>query len=396
MKSSKMRIASIRNLVIVSILTFVSVLFVKVLVVNKVHDGGAYYTGSSQPIFVAERTKAPTRISIEQLSKFGTQLVASSWGQPTASVALHMLRMEDSLRRVNADQTAEKVREFEYLLLNDPGWDEIEGGLPLLLDSPYGASFRNSPAFGSESSNRGASFDSVPHDDQLLAIFFESGRSLDAPITTPSGNKLQVSDMLNDSIATFKLGRELEWTLIAYCGYYPNLEFQNSAGDTFDLLELIDILLTRIADGDGACNGIHRLIALAICRQRLLYELEKTPDVSRAKEMKKLVISLEKHFESVSVRLSNNQNDYGYWDASWAQPLRTQKDNLVVDGKTLGERARVTGHLIEWLSLVPSSLWPEKRCVDRLLSPISKPPSSAIRRITQISTRCFHRMFLPG
>jgi hypothetical protein len=258
------------------------------------------------------------------------------------------------------------IERFERILLNDSIRHQLQGGIPLLLDSPYGAKLRTQPTKPLPNDPM-AYFDTVAHDDQLTAIFFCQSRNLLTPIRTPTGRILAVSDILNNSLMTYCGGRELEWTLISYCGYLQSLTFRNSVGSTIDVVGLISDLL-RQESGKGACLGTHRLKALAICRQRLEFELlqgKHSPDV--ISQMQDLVHEIDAFFSDITLRLELTQTNDGSWDESWFAPSFAAKSARAIapDFHSLSRRGMVTSHLLEWIALTPPNLRPSSRCTTR-------------------------------
>jgi len=146
-----------------------------------------------------------------------------------------------------------------------------------------------------------------------------------------------------------------------------DLEFE-SEHNKFDTLDLIRTLNFGIKNGDGACHGIHRLSSLAICRQRLLHDLNRGGlSPSRKVEFRQLILEIEDNFLRVSKLLPSTQRSSGYWDENWANPSASgeAKDNLVETKERMAVRARATGHLLEWLNLVEPDFWPSGHAVER-------------------------------
>lgn len=263
----------------------------------------------------------------------------------------------------NSSEAKRQLDAFQEIMFNDKKRHEIEGGLPLLLDTPYGARFRTSVSNGKEGAPNLATRDAVAHPDQLLAKLFCLGRSLDDPIVTPAGRHLTTRALIDDSLATFSRGKELEWSLIAYCGYLETLGFETGRGKQCSILTMAEDLLS-VPDGIGACHGTHRLVSLAVCRQRLVYaaRLEQTTRFEREK-IAGCMQGIDKAFEGVCRQLAMTQSRDGWWDERWA--VRPGKDSApassaIAGPEQISNRIRATGHLLEWLAL----LSPEQRLPD--------------------------------
>jgi hypothetical protein len=322
---------------------------------------------SETPVFSLKRHCLDGSIECDatEAIPLAKSIISKSWQQPTSGVILHVMRMDSPLKAIGAREFAEPILEFENIMLHDENRHSIGGGIPILLDSPYGAQIRTSKSNGPDAV---FDFDAVAHDDQLIAIFFEAGRDLNTPITTPSGNQLSVKEILNSSVCTFSLGRELEWTVVAYCGYLDDLRFENEF-NKFDVLDLIRALNHGVANGDGACHGIHRLSALAICRQRLLYDVSRGVSSAREAELRKVIEEIEANFRHVSKLLLLTQSTSGYWDEHWSDPkAKIDETSMVTTKDQLAARARATGHLVEWLNLIEPEFWPSAPSVERAIS----------------------------
>lgn len=339
-------------------------------------NGGSNYSGqdiSVQPIFRLRRNSIGKLFPEEKIGKAIDEVAAYAWGQPTPGVAIHMLRLKNlSMLSLHQKDFQEITGGLEEFLFNSEEYQARYGGIPVLLDSPYGASYRITPPRGSKNYDLASTLGAVAHRDQSIAVMFETGQGLSRKLTTPSGRELNLADLLNDSLARFKLSGELEWTLIAYSGYLNDVEFQNSKGAKFTLMEIASELLSR-PEGTGSCHGCHRLYSLSVFYARIEHELASKPNGKHAPALKQLMRKLEEYFLQVSRRLVACQTPEGFWDETWHLPNeKTKKASLgLVSKATEGKRIRATGHLLEWMLISPDEFRPPNHVIKKALQYLS-------------------------
>lgn len=184
------------------------------------------------------------------------------------------------------------------------------------------------------------------HRDQCLATFGEIGLSLGTRIVL-DGVELRLSDVLNDSIASFHLDQaELSWTVTAYMHYLqPGSTWTNRFGQTYSFDDLAAELLSRDLES-ASCGGTHILCALALmarvqCRHRLLSHEQAQRVASR--------------LENYVGRSVGAQGSDGAWSNGWFSQEKPDDRR----GPTSGEqKVLLTGHIVEWLMLLPDELRP--------------------------------------
>jgi hypothetical protein len=106
--------------------------------------------------------------------------------------------------------------------------------------------------------------------------------------------------------------------------------------------------------GVGACNGLHRLEALAV-----LYRADEQAHVLSLATRKKIL----SHMHAVSKLLVDSQTDAGFWTRNWPRgeaAAAADSEKISVYDKLL-----VTGHHLEWLALVPDEVSPPRESVVR-------------------------------
>jgi hypothetical protein len=341
--------------------------------IQQQHSGKPVFLIKTYPFERREDEKIPSK----RLQFLLDELINGGWGQPTAGVCLHMLRLRKGARLIDAPEfSLNALNMYERILVDDSERHSIQAGIPLILDSPYGAKMRTTTRRVRNIGNVDR-YDTMAHADQILAIYFELNEELTREVITPSGKVFNTRDILNDSIATFSSGGELEWTLIAYSGYLNQLDFTNVYGRTYSIVDLTASLLDE-ETGLGACYGIHRLTSLAICRQRLLAELESRSMLQGAKHssaVENIINRIDECFTEISCTLENTQAAKGYWDHQWFRSPNSrvpeqsdERDPRAASDKILGDRALVTGHLIEWMAVTPPHLRPSPEKIDRAIT----------------------------
>ena len=194
--------------------------------------------------------------------------------------------------------------------------------------------------------------DLVWHDDQLLATCAEVGVPLIQPIDTASGYTT-LGELLASSRAEFVADQDCYWSLVAYASYLPwQNEWQNRFGEHHSYRDIARRMVEQEVDY-GPCAGAHKLYALAYLLQLdeeggfLGYSLRQ---------------DIETHLLHSSRALISSQLPNGAWHRGWAKAPAGQQE-IPPEWQAIDRLVQVTGHHLEWLSLVPSRLRPSDESV---------------------------------
>lgn len=269
-----------------------------------------------------------------------------------AAVAVHALRLH-ALALNTADCTDKGFYERTLAILTDDReYREHGRRIPLLVDTPHGAGYRtrfgrmaDSPASPTESMLEG-----MTHVDKVLSVLGELAVSLDYRVVTNTNTEYPLAAILEDSLQRFHAERELEFTLIAYCDYLNQRSWKNLRGETHTIDDAIGILLDR-GPSRGPCLGTHRVYAIAkFCMRR-----RRTPEFAGEETRRRA----EEYLREISRCLVASQYSDGSWAAGWYRPMAPAEpvtsENDVTRYKN---KIRVTGHMLEWMAIVPPDLRP--------------------------------------
>jgi len=250
------------------------------------------------------------------------------------------------------------------MLLNHSEFERhIPGARPLLRASRHGVHSLNHV-------DAGSFVGSTVHEDALLAACADAGLPLSTSVVTVEG-EFTLADVLSDSVARFSLTQELEWTTLADSSYLApaKCEWTNKFGDTYSFDDVVGELLDRTSAG-GACHGAHVPFALAS-----VYACNDINDGS--------VISpttnnrIEKYFHEIQRRLAQRQAPSGSWDSDWYQSLAMGQRS---PDQVEHDRLIVTGHLLEWVAVVPEEFRPPRHNI-----------IAAVEFVTDVVTNCSPR-----
>ncbi|HEY4309370.1 MAG TPA: hypothetical protein VGN12_07960 [Pirellulales bacterium] len=241
------------------------------------------------------------------------------------------------------------VRDFRHPLFNsgveviraltDHRFSERIFGEQVYLQTRSGLRYREIDTY-SRSTQNGEN-----HRDICLASFAELGLPLTTPVTIPDGS-LSLQDLLRDSIENFDIKqRELAWTAIAYVLYLaPHQEWTNRYGESFTFDDLANALI-QTPFRQVSCGGAHLLYAQTILRRVDSLTMCLSDSVREA---------LIQHLREAVIAIVESQHEEGYWTLEWHNALKRSSDaNDGASGKELEARLVATGHLLEWLELLP-------------------------------------------
>jgi hypothetical protein len=190
------------------------------------------------------------------------------------------------------------------------------------------------------------------HRDICLATFAELGLPLTTPMTTPSGS-FSLRDLLRDSTDSFDINQdELAWTAIAYAlDLAPQGGWANRDGESFTFDDLANALLRKPLQ-NASCGGTHLLYAMTV-----LWRV----DCSRPHLSESVRNALAQRLRQSVTAAVAAQHKEGYWILDW-HAMDKEKPEMprIRPRDTLDRRLLATGHLLEWLELLPEQFQPPK------------------------------------
>jgi hypothetical protein len=266
-------------------------------------------------------------------------LQEQSQGPLNVSYCCHLLRLY-GLGRIPHPRFV-SGREI-VAVLTDQRLSKSEFGQPIFFQTRNGIRYRD------------LNLQKIPagenHRDFCLATFAELGLPLSTPITILE-QSFSIRDLLQDSVENFDIRQEeLPWTAVAYALYLaPQRQWTNRFGESFDFDELVSTLMEVPLDR-ASCGGTHLLYALTIV-SRVDSSMAYLSDLVRQRVFE--------YLRKCTMIAANSQHTQGYWPWDWHT-----KDGSDPDGQSASPRdvctARlvVTGHLLEWLEMLPVEVQP--------------------------------------
>lgn len=183
------------------------------------------------------------------------------------------------------------------------------------------------------------------HRDQCLAEFAQLGLPLETSIQV-DGRGATIRDLLRDSVANFYLFQsEICWTAVAYSFYLPPaISWTDKFGESHSFDDVAGELVRRPLTG-ASCAGTHRVYALTVlCGVDSEIPI-LSPEIRQQAEdalHEKVIIAVQ------------NQSEDGSWTLDWASDVGTVASNENTDMT----RLLVTGHVMEWMTILPDNLRP--------------------------------------
>lgn len=239
---------------------------------------------------------------------------------------------------------------FRDTLLNDAlcKTNTTPFGKHYLIDSPYGIHIVR---VGSKDA---ADFRAEGHYGQLLMILAETGVPLSTPVSTESGKKGTIGDLLQDAIFRYTPGNEPEFIAVALaCWIAPETTWLDQYGDRHSFDDLANRLL-KMKTGEGCCGGCHVPYALTI----LLRVDEQYSIIS-----KKTKQGIERRLKEISKVLEQAVSENGILDTKWPMNGKT----LHMYGDETLDRINVMGHHLEWIALAPLFVRPSNETITRIV-----------------------------
>lgn len=287
---------------------------------------------------------------VEQLVQRAGAWSQVKWGP---SVDEHTVRLIPWVTRA---ESREAFLQCFRRLTDSAAYKEPSGLSSLLVDSPFGATFRTRRKGDLRSPIRVSADDGLGHVDAALAALAEAGFALNTTVRTEQ-RTYQLWDVLEDSLQRAGPNREAEWSLVAYCAYLgPQRVWANSRGERRDVNELLESILDQVP-GSGPCLGAHQLWAIAYAwrKSAVAPELVNPGLVSRCRT----------YLEAMRDVCSRNQFGDGSWDRAWFQHSEAAAPDYGTELEASLEHLGVTGHLLEAFAILPADLRPESTSLVR-------------------------------
>jgi hypothetical protein len=251
---------------------------------------------------------------------------------------LHALRLFGPAESIHWGSRGNRASLLDAVL--DPEVGASLMGAPALIDTRDGVRCR---AYERREPRKRK--DRQSHEDQLLSVLAEAGVPLGQPLGTASG-KHTVQRILDDALAKFDLKQdEIEWSALAFALYLPPLtRWSDKFGRAYRFDDLVEEMMGRRLEG-RACTGCHILYSLAV----ILRVDEQVSILSGP--VRDHVRSYLDDMASLALR---HQAADGSWDLDWFTGPETASE----DKGRVSARVLPTGHLVEWLMVLPEDLSP--------------------------------------
>jgi len=313
------------------------------------------------PLAIPRRSAKFLHLSDPELQSL-TDMVRVPPGEGGSSGYLHWLRIHGSRSRL-LDAGEEGRGRILGIFLHAELGEKYFGQKPLVR-TRHGVRFRTNDLTGGITGRS-----EEIHRDQCLACFAELGIPLSEPITL-GDDAFVLRDVLRDSVANFHLQqKEIAWTAIAYSLYLPpQRQWVNRYGERYSFDDLAEEFLRRPFHR-ASCGGTHLLYAMTV----LLRADSVEPCLSEGTR------------ESISRWLSQrlhaaieSQSADGHWTipewdtAVYRIDSAGDEPASQVDDRRRPARLLITGHLLEWMQLLPVEQQPPehvyRRAVDWLVA----------------------------
>ena len=296
------------------------------------------------------------------------QCINSSTGSGIAfpAIAKHAIRLKTLMiddrspnRTLANSETLQFFDTVQNCLLDDREYKKWGFSLPLLFETPHGACFRTR-ARNDKPTALDDRIGGMTHVDAILAALAEADVPLSTPIYPSSGKELTLLDVLEDSLKRVtrdrQQEREIEWTVVACTRYLQSQpRWLGAHGDPVELDDLAR-LLVEMDPMASACLGTHRLYAMA----NLFARNSAEPGYLRDGTCE----AVSNQLAEVVRRLEAHQLEDGSWNEAWfsaANPLENKdKPRSTTE---LEDKLRVTGHMLEWMTMVPPKSRTSPQCM---------------------------------
>jgi hypothetical protein len=261
-------------------------------------------------------------------------------GQLSVSYCCHLLRLYglDGFRHSRFGSGREVVD-----VLTDQKLSETWFGEPMFFQTRNGLRYR-SPKYQKF-------FTGENHRDICLATFAELGLPLTTPMTGLD-ESFSLRDLLRDSVENFDIKqKELPWTTVAFALYLPPRRgWTNRYRESFTFDDLANALMETPLD-KGSCGGAHLVYAMTILWRA---------DFSVACLSESVRDALARSLRQRTVATVESQAKEGYWTLDWHVPGKATSEARRSPREMPDTRLVATGHLLEWLEMLPVEFQPSQ------------------------------------
>jgi hypothetical protein len=187
------------------------------------------------------------------------------------------------------------------------------------------------------------------HRDICLATLAELGLPLSTPVTTEDA-LFTLADLLRDSVENFDIKqKELPWTAVAYAIYLRQPQWSNRYGESFTFDDVANELMSTSFE-DASCGGTHLLYAMTVLLRA------KAPSEGLSESAHR---ELSQYLQKQAVTALQSQASDGSWELDWRVASKDESQDALLPASTdQFNRLLVTGHLLEWLELLPQEMQP--------------------------------------
>jgi hypothetical protein len=189
------------------------------------------------------------------------------------------------------------------------------------------------------------------HRDICVASFAELSLPLSTPMTMADGAAFSLADLLRDSVENFDIKQsELAWTAVAYALYLPPQRgWTNRYGESFTFDDLANALMQTPLH-KASCGGTHLLYALTVLWRA---------DASVACLSESVREALARYLQQQTTVAVRSQAKEGYWTVGWYAIAEEESEvQRIPLPDTPSRRLLATGHLLEWLEMLPVEFQP--------------------------------------
>ena len=193
-----------------------------------------------------------------------------------------------------------------------------------------------------------ANGDRSEHRDQTLSTLAELDVALNWTFGTGDGS-LPVADLLTTSISEFHLDqKEISWTVSAYASYLPpQTVWWNRYGEEFSFDTVVEEMMARKLNRES-CRGLHLVMTLTKILRIDRNETILAPEVRE---------DLNAYTHDKLAEAVESQLDDGSWPLLWSRSGFSDIIEYTPEDSNVN-RVLVTGHMLEWLQMLPNDIKP--------------------------------------
>ncbi len=204
------------------------------------------------------------------------------------------------------------------------------------------------------------------HIGKYLQVMSDVEAPSDTPLMLAGDRPARLADVVQDEARRYHPTQELEWVTCGLARYLAVPRWQNRFGQWISFDDLAEILVKR-PFGQSACEGTHAPYALAT----LLNAHTTSPLLSagRAREVRERLLEYTRF-------LAGRQQSDGSWTAGWWEDEHDGEHHKTGAAEGVHGKITATGHILEWMVILPTELRPEpaalRRAADFILATIPK------------------------